>query len=130
MNVVSPGAEGSKGALGITGKVVVGKGPMRGPASCSRPDTRSSRPPNLSAKKELSFWAKGDGRTYVVLMFAESRGYTPAALTFAADKAWKRYTFALSQFDGLDGHDLMGIFFGAAPPAGKFSLQIDRVELH
>ena len=39
--------------------------------------------------------------------------------------AW--LTFPIAQFDGLDGHDLAGLFIGAGVPPGKFALQIDDV---
>jgi hypothetical protein len=87
-------------------------------------------PLDLSSKKELSFWCKGDGRTYNVMIFAQSRGFMPATQTFVAGPEWKQLTFGISEFDGLDGHDVMGVFIGAGLPAGKFSLQLDEVRFN
>lgn len=83
---------------------------------------------DLSAKKEISFWAKGDGRTCNIMFFATSRGFAPAIQTFTAGAEWKQYTFKIRDFDGLDGHGTLGIFFGAGQPAGKFVFQIDDVQ--
>jgi hypothetical protein len=33
--------------------------------------------------------------------------------------------FSLSQFDGMDGHDLTGLLFTGGTAIGKFSFQID-----
>ena len=51
----------------------------------------------------------------------------PSLQTFVPDSEWKQFSFKLSDFDGCDGHDLTGLFFGAGLPAGRFALQIDDV---
>ena len=38
------------------------------------------------------------------------------------------YAFQLADFDGMDGHDLLGVLFVAGPEHGKFEFQIDTVE--
>jgi hypothetical protein len=84
-------------------------------------------PANLSGKKSLSFWAKGEGRAYTLMIFAQSFGYQAAAQNFTAGAEWKQFTFPLKAFNGTDGHDLMGVFFGSSPTLGKFDLLIDDV---
>jgi hypothetical protein len=84
-------------------------------------------PANLSSKKSLSFWAKGEGRAYAVMIFAKGFGYQPATQTFTVGAEWKQFTFPLKAFNGTDGHDLMGVFFGSSPTPGKFELSIDDV---
>jgi hypothetical protein len=84
-------------------------------------------PADLSAKKEISFWAKADGRSYNVMLFAASRGFIPAVSNFTPGSEWQQFRFPIAQFDGLDGHDLIGIFIGAGVPPGKFAIQIDDV---
>jgi hypothetical protein len=85
-------------------------------------------PTNLSSKKEISFWATGDGRTYSILLFAQSLGFQPAIKPFVAGPEWKQFTFPLSAFNGMSGHDLMGVLFSAGPPPGTFAFQIDDVQ--
>jgi hypothetical protein len=82
---------------------------------------------NLSSRKSLSFWAKGEGRSYTVMIFAQGFGYQPAQQTFTAGAEWKQFTFPLKAFNGTDGHDLTGVFFGSSPTPGKFDLRIDDV---
>ena len=66
------------------------------------------QPANLSSKKAISFWAKGDGKTYTLMVLTESRsgssGEPPAMTSFVAGPEWKQYTFPFSAFD-TDGSD-------------------------
>ncbi|HSU54599.1 MAG TPA: CIA30 family protein [Candidatus Dormibacteraeota bacterium] len=126
--VVVGGAQKSKGSLEIEGEVKPGL-PYAWAGAIFYPGAAPMAPANLSKKKTLTFWAKGDGRTYNIMLFAASRGYAPAVRTFVAGAEWKQLRFQISDFDGLDGHDLIGIFFGAGLPAGKFKFQIDEVGL-
>ena len=120
------GANGSKGCLDIAGEVAEGRGPAAWAGALFSPGASMMAPANLSSKKSLSFWAKGEGRSYAVMIFAKSFGYQPAIQTFAAGAEWKQFTFPLQSFH-TDGHDLMGVFFGSSPAPGKFDLAIDDV---
>ncbi len=125
--IVSGGAHNSKGALEIKG-TVVGDLSYAWSGAIFFPGSYPMAAADLSSKKEMSFWAKGDGRNYNVMFFATSRGFAPAIQKFKAGADWKQFTFKLRDFDGLDGHDITGLFFGAGQPAGKFVFQIDDVE--
>ena len=125
--VIAGGAHDSKGSLQIKGTVDGGL-PYAWAGAIFFPGTEPMTEADLSSKKEISFWAKGDGRSYNVMFFATSRGFAPAIQTFVAGAEWKQYTFKTRDFDGLDGHDITGIFFGAGQPAGKFAFQIDDVQ--
>jgi hypothetical protein len=87
-------------------------------------------PANLSGKKELRFKVKGDGRKYNVLLFAQSRGFVPSFKSFVAGADWTNVVLPIAAFDGLDGHDLLGIAFTAGGPAGAFAFELDDVEVH
>lgn len=124
--VVDGGAQNSKGALEIDGEILPGYTfPWAG--AMFMPGTQPFAPANLSSKKAISFWAKGDGKTYRVMLFAASIGSIPAWQSFEAGAEWKRYNFPLASFRGLDGHDLEGVLFSGGPEPGKFSFQIDDV---
>jgi hypothetical protein len=84
-------------------------------------------PANLSAKKAISFWAKGDGKPAWLLLFFQANGFIPARKQFETRKEWKQFRFPLSDFNGCDGSGLMGIFLGGGIEPGKFSFQIDEV---
>ena len=94
------------------------------------PGAAEMTPANLSSKKEISFWAKGDGKTYRIMFFATSHGFQPATRSFITGPEWKQFTFQISEFDGMDGSDLMGIFFGGGPGPGRFVFQIDDVRFN
>jgi len=86
-------------------------------------------PANLSAMKELTFWARGDGKRYGVLLFAHSRGTLPTSVAFDAPAQWTQVRLPLARFTGIDGRDVTGLFFGAVSGPGRFALEIDDVEL-
>lgn len=92
------------------------------------PSAAPMQPANLSAKKELRFFAKGDGRTYRVMLFASSKGRMPAMATFVAGPEWREVVMPWSAF-GTDGRDVMAIIFAGGPEAGAFAFQVDEVAL-
>ncbi|HEV2499066.1 MAG TPA: CIA30 family protein [Terriglobia bacterium] len=127
MKVVSGGAGESKGSLMITGNLAGGSMfPWAG--AMFFPGSKPFAPADLAAEKGISFWAKGDERTYIVMMFCKSLGPIPATVSFTPGASWKEYKFSFSDFGKLDPHSLEGVAFSAAGAPGKFSLQIDSVE--
>jgi hypothetical protein len=89
------------------------------------------QPANLSSKQGISFWAKGDGKTYTLIVLTESRngnGNMPAMTSFVAGPEWKKYTFPFSTFD-TDGSDLSGLGFVHVQEPGKFQFQLDQLEI-
>jgi hypothetical protein len=86
-------------------------------------------PANLSAHKELVFWAKGDGKRYRVMLFTESSGRMGAQQIFVTEPDWKEYRMPLADFNGTDGHDVTAILFVGGPAAGAFEFRLDDVGL-
>ena len=126
MKIVQGGAKKSGQSLLITGEVAAGQEiAWAGAMFC--PGKWPFAPANLSSKKAISFWAKGDGQTYAILIYTNRRGYAPAARTFVAGRGWKQFTFLLKDFAGTDGSDITAILFGRSPAPGKFEFQIDDV---
>ncbi len=128
MKIAAGGAADSKGSLAISGEIDAGSRNAWAGAMFS-PGEKPLAPANLSGSNEIAFWAKGDGRTYAIMLFSQSRGAMPAFQLFDAGSEWKQYTFALSSFHGIDASELTGVFFGAAGQPGTFAFQIDDVEL-
>ena len=126
MKVVDGGANGSSRSFEISGTISPAVAYAWGGAMFS-PGQQPMTPANLSSKKEVSFWARGDGKTYRAMIFAESKGYTPLVQNFVADSAWKEYVFPLSAFGGIDGRDIMALMFVGGPQPGLFRLQIDDI---
>jgi imidazolonepropionase-like amidohydrolase len=129
MKVVPGGANGSAGALEIAGTLDAGlsygwSGVM------FTPGQTAFAPANLSSKKELQFFARGEaGRSYAVLMFARSKGQVPATQRFTTSGEWQEVVLPMASFQGIDGHDLMGVAFVASGTPGPFKLLIDDVKL-
>jgi imidazolonepropionase-like amidohydrolase len=120
------GANGSNDSLRITGTVTDKTQPRwAGVLFC--PGKAMMAPANLSSKKTISFWAKGDGKTYTVMLFAQSFGFRPIEKRFSAGKEWKQHRFAIKDFNGCDGRDIMAVFFGGSPEPGAFEFQLDDV---
>ena len=128
IKVVAGGANGSNYSLLVEGEVRPGfVFPFAGAAFF--PAAKPMEPANLSAAKSIRFRAKGDGKTYRVMVYTRAGGYMPGMKTFAAGPEWTEYTFPLSDFNGTDGHDITAISFAAGPEPRKFSFQIDDVGL-
>ena len=129
MQAVLGGANGSKGALKISGELVSGGAPFNWAGVFFFPGASPNDSANLSSKKMLSFWAKGDGKNYAVAVQTESNsGQMPAIVPFTVGPEWKQYSFAWSAFK-TDGSDLRGIAFAHAQEPGKFEFEIDEVEI-
>jgi hypothetical protein len=128
LEIVPGGAEGSKNALRVTGEVTPGFAyPWSG--AMFSPGPTPMAPVNLSARKAIQFWAKGDGQTYQVMIFTQRLGYRPATQTFAAEPEWKQFTLAFAGFGDLDGSDIMAIVWSAGPKTGAFAFELDNVRM-
>jgi imidazolonepropionase-like amidohydrolase len=128
MEVVAGGAEGSQRALRVTGDVAEGYAfPWSG--VMFSPGAVPMAPVNLSARKAIRFWAKGDGQTYRVMIFSQRLGYRPAMQTFVAGPEWKQVTLPFASFEGIDGSDIMAIVWCGGPKTGTFEFELDNVRI-
>jgi len=94
------------------------------------PGQTAMAPVNLSSKKELRFYARGEeGRSYAVMIFSRSKGQMPVTQRFTTSAEWKELVMPFASFQGIDGRDIMGIAFVASGTPGAFKLQIDDVRL-
>ena len=125
---VKGGAARSKGSLQVSGEVAKGM-ELAWAGVIFWPGEKPMAAANLASRKGVSFSARGDGKTYEILVFTEAAGRIPARRPFVAGKAWKTYDFPFSAFEGADGHDVTGIAFVAGPAPGKFRFQLDDVKL-
>ncbi len=94
------------------------------------PAAEPMQPVDLSARSELVFQVRGDGRSYNAMLFSgPSVQGMPATLTFQAGPEWTEVRLALSDFPGADLSLVRGIAFTAGHPAGSFEFFLDDVEL-
>lgn len=126
--VVDGGASGSAKSMEIRGTTSDAV-PYAWAGAMFTPGAQMMTPVNLSTKKEIAFWAKGDGKTYRVMVFAESKGYQPLMQSFVAGAEWKEHVFPLSAFGGTDGRDLMALILAGGPAPGPFAFRVDDVRI-
>ena len=124
--VVPEGANGGTGSLLITGEIGAPSWMARAGAVFF-PGSTPWEPANLSSKKALSFWAKGDGKPYRLMLLVAGQQAMPPTVTFVAESEWQPFHFAFSQFGRVDGSDLVGVLFTAGMSRGRFAFQIDEV---
>lgn len=127
IKVISGGARNSKNALLISGELSGGSFfPWAG--AMFFPGSKPFAPASLAAEKGIHFWAKGDGRSYNIMMFSSNLGRIPATHSFTPGREWEEYDIPFSDFGRLDPRSLEGVAFSAAGPPGKFAFEIDNVE--
>jgi len=128
-NVVSGGANGTSHAFEVTGTLDAGL-PFGWSGVMFAPGQTAMAPVNLSSKKELRFYARGEeGRSYAIMIFSRSKGQMPVTQRFTTSAEWKELVIPFASFQGIDGRDIMGIAFVASGTPGAFKLQIDDVRL-
>ena len=126
LTIVPDGAGGSKGSLRIAGTIDDRPQPRWAGAMFS-PGTVPMAPANLTAKRSITFHARGDGIACTIMVFSQSKGFVPAFQSFDTGATWKEYRFAFKDFDGFDGKGLTGLFIGGGTEPGRFEFQIDDV---
>jgi len=129
INPVADGAQGSKGAMEISGEIKAGFAyPWAGVFFA--PGNKPMQAINYSQSKELVFWVKGDGRSYSVMTFSGTQsGGVPPNQSFKTTESWQQVRLPLNGFEGLELSQVTGFSFNAGAPEGKFRFAIDNVEI-
>ncbi len=126
MTRVPGGALDSPGSLRIEGELGPGRNAAAGVTFWF--GRERWRGVDLSALTGLSFWSRGDGRTYTLRMYAEGSGGDARSVSFVAGPEWQEHHFDLSEFGDIDRGNVVLIHFTVEEP-GPFSFQIDEVRL-
>ncbi|MBJ6981590.1 CIA30 family protein [Luteimonas sp. MC1572] len=123
------GAAGSRGALRVAGEIRPGFAfPWAG--TMFHPGAQPMQPVDASARSELVFQARGDGRGYQVMLFSgPSMQALPSMQAFTAGPEWREVRIPLASFAGADVATLRAVAITAGQPQGAFELYIDQVEL-
>lgn len=115
------------GALRINGTIDAATLPAAWAGAMFFPGEQPMRPANLAGKPTLVLRARGDG-PMAVMVFTKRQGTTPAMTQVELGKQWSEHTVELRALVD-DPYDVVGIFFGGPPRAGKFELWLDDVRL-
>ena len=127
MEVASGGANGSSKSLAVTGEIRAGSSmPWAGVQFF--PGQIRRAPANLYPRKAIRFWAKGDGQTYRLMVFARKLG-DPAVRNFVAGPGWKEFVFPFAELGGLDGSGITSFVWCGGPQLGAFQFRIDEVRV-
>jgi imidazolonepropionase-like amidohydrolase len=128
LKIIEGGPSGTKNALQISGTISNAFAyPWAG--AMFSPGATPFAPANLSSKKSLHFWVRGDAHSYRVMLFTQTAGYMPAQKLIAVTPDWKEVVIPFSDFGGTDGHDINGILFCAGSEPGDFVFTIANVSL-
>lgn len=130
IGLIHPGADGTHGALQVSGEIKPGfpYGPWAG--AIWFPGQYPTQPANLSAKKELTFWARGTPGSYNLMLSTGSANSIPLYSSFVVTKQWKEYHIPLAtSFPNADWKQVIYLAFSAAN-MGKFEFDLDQVTLH
>jgi len=125
--LVKGGAMATRGALEVTGLVDPGL-PYAWSGAIFFPGSHPLEPMDLSASKGVAFHARGDGKSYRLMVFTKRMGRMPASREFTTGPGWEEHHVSFSEL-GLDGTDVIGIAFCAGPEPGKFRFDVDEVAL-
>ena len=126
IEIIDDGADGTARAMRVKGEVREGylfpwAGAMFSPGSAPM------QPADLSSRKGISFWARGEAGTFSFGIMAASRGFLPLSSPFGVSDEWVRHEFSFEDL-GLDGTDITGIMFTCSA-RGPFEFEIDEVRI-
>ncbi len=125
--VIDGGANGSKGALEVTGEVRPGaQYPGAGTYFFAKGEVFKSTI-DISAKKTLRFQVRGDGKRYTLMIFTAAT-FIPLMQAVETSKDWAEVKLDLTQYVGADFKHVKG--FGlVSMEMGPFQYQIDDLRL-
>ena len=95
------------------------------------PSAQPMQPVDFSDRDTLRFRARGDGRTYHVMLFGADAGASaPPSVPFTTSAQWSEIEIPLARFPTATPGLIAGLAFVAqAPPLGSFLFEIDDVEI-
>ncbi len=127
--LVAGGANGSKGALEVSGEVRPGtQYPSAGTYFFPEgPPTQGIM--DYSGKKTLSFYARGDGQQYNMMVLSGTpMRMPPLILGFTAGPEWQKYEFEIPKLGAADWQRVRMIGW-MQMNQGPFKFQLDEIHL-
>jgi hypothetical protein len=131
--LVAGGAQQSPGALEVSGQIGTAlQYPFAGTSFL--PNGSANKPfaeqglMDYSARKTLSFYARGDGRRYTLMVMGPALDAIPAMFDFTAGPDWQQVRVPLEALGGADLERVKVISIGTMAP-GPFRFQVDDVRI-
>jgi ABC-2 type transport system permease protein len=129
--LVDGGADGSKGALEVSG--AVGEKiqyPFAGAVFFPGGPPPEEKLMDYSARKTLSFQVRGDGQRYKLMVISGVVvDAIPMMYDFDAGPDWREVKITLADYSNVDWKRVKMIAIGTMGPVGPFRFQIDDVRL-
>jgi imidazolonepropionase-like amidohydrolase len=127
------GADGSAGALRVTGQVDAGL-PYAWAGTLFMPGAQPFQAVDFSQRKTLVLKVRSAGegaqRELSAMIFSgPATQRQPAVVRFAPTAQWAEVRIALERFQGADLQQLRALAFTAGPAPGPFSFDIDDVRI-
>lgn len=127
--LVTGGANGTHGALEVTGTIGDGiQYPFAGTAFFPG-GTGNGKLTDYRGRKTLRFFARGDGRQYLVVFLGATQDGIPPMYGFTAGPEWQEVVVPLEDLATLDLAAVHGVVIGSNGPLGDFHLELDGIEL-
>jgi imidazolonepropionase-like amidohydrolase len=125
---VAGGADGSAGALRVTGTVHAG-GAQAWAGAFYNPGEQMMQALDAGPGRELVLRVRGDGRELNVMLFSGVQGGAPAVRRVPTGPAWREHRLALDGFAGADPSRLRAFAITTDGPEGTFEFDLDQVEI-
>lgn len=125
---IDGGAEGSAGAMRVSGEVRPGAMQVWAGAFFN-PGDQMMQAVDASGRQELVLHVRGDGRALTVLVFSGEQGTPPSMRPLPTTADWVQVRLPLADFPGVDATRLRAIAVTAGEPAGRFRFDLDGFEI-
>ena len=123
LSAVGSGPNHAPTTLIVSGQVISGiEHPFAGVAYFPQLSYRMANE-DISGSPRVSFWARGDGKRYKLMLF--NGDGTPSTKFFATTSDWTQVAIPFSEF-GSDGRDVSEILFASFTP-GAFHFELSGV---
>ena len=118
-----------EGALRVEGEVVSGAFAFPWSGAIYFPGRQPMQPVDFTGREVLRFRTRGDGRTYVVMLFDGSDAGVPPSVPFTAPAAWTQVEIPLARFPTATPGRIGGLSFVASTLPGTYAFELDDVEI-
>ncbi len=116
-----------QGALRVEGEVVSGAFPWSG--AIYFPGPQPMQPVDFSCREVVRFRTRGDGRTYVVMLFDGSDAGVPLGVPFTAPEVRTEVEIPLARFPTATPRLIGGLSSVASIVPGTYAFELDDVEI-
>ena len=118
-----------EGTLRVEGEVVSGDFPFPWSGAIYFPGRQPMQPVDFGGREVLRFRTRGDGRTYMVMLFDGSGAGVPPAVPFTAPVTWTEIEIPLTRFPSASPGLIAGLSFVASLTPGTYAFELDDVEI-